>query len=218
MASHDETLTGVDGRTEAPPVDEDRDPKQDGRPRSNRRRRRIGLVASAALLALVGGGLFATLSSSNNGAGNALVDQTDRPAPSFSLSNLLTPGQTVSLGDFRDEGLVVNFWASWCYPCRTEMPLLESASESEHGNVRFVGIDTNDIRSAAEGFLKRVHVTYPLLFDPKGEVATAYGLFGLPTTVFISSSGKVLGRHIGQLDAATLRAALSEAFSGRAAS
>lgn len=76
----------------------------------------------------------------------------------------------------------------------------------------FVGIDTNDKPSAAHKFLALVHVTYPVISDPNGSVSIKYGLFGLPTTIFISSSGKVLGRHIGQIDSSTLRAALREAF------
>jgi cytochrome c biogenesis protein CcmG, thiol:disulfide interchange protein DsbE len=192
--------------------------EQFGRPRSNRRRRRLGIVVSAALLALVGGGLFAALSNSNSGVSHPLVDQTDRPAPSFSLPDLLTPSRTVSLADFKGKDLVVNFWASWCDACRTETPLLESAYKSERGSVDFLGIDTNDTRGAAIAFLSKVHASYQSLFDPNGQMASAYGLFGLPTTVFISASGRMLGRHLGQLDAATLQAALREAFSGKGSS
>ncbi len=62
------------------------------------------------------------------------------------------------------------------------------------------------------GFLDRVHVTYPAVFDPDAQVASAYGIYGLPVTVFISANGRMLGRHIGQLDATTLREALRSAF------
>ncbi|MBF6558301.1 MAG: TlpA family protein disulfide reductase [Acidimicrobiales bacterium] len=123
-----------------------------------------------------------------------------------------TPGKTISLAALRGKPLVVNFWASWCIPCRTEMPLLEQAFRSEHGRVRFLGIDANDTSSAARTFLNQVHVTYPAVSDADGSVALQYKLFGLPTTVFISSSGKTMGRHIGELQAGTLRAALKEAF------
>jgi len=92
------------------------------------------------------------------------------------------------------------------------MPLLESAFRSERGKVAFLGIDANDSSSAARAFLAQVHVTYPAVSDPSNGVAIRYGLFGLPTTVFISPTGKILGRHIGELHAATLRAALQEAF------
>ena len=90
--------------------------------------------------------------------------------------------------------------------------MLQRASAALRGKVAFLGVDTNDTRSAALGFLARVPVTYPTAFDPGGRVSRAYGLFGLPTTVFVSSRGTVLGRHSGQLDAASLQAALRQAF------
>jgi cytochrome c biogenesis protein CcmG, thiol:disulfide interchange protein DsbE len=107
---------------------------------------------------------------------------------------------------------VVNFWASWCGPCTTEMPHLESAFRAGGGRIRFLGIDSGDTRGAAIAFLASVHATYPTVFDPSERAASAYGLFGLPTTVFVSPQGKVLGRHFGQLDTASLQAALREAF------
>jgi thiol-disulfide isomerase/thioredoxin len=119
---------------------------------------------------------------------------------------------TIALADFRGRALIINFWASWCIPCRTEMPLLERAHRAASGQVQFLGIDSNDTSSAAVPFLNQVHVTYPVGSDIGGSVATDYGLFGLPTTVFISPSGKVVGRIIGQLHAYTLRNALKEAF------
>jgi cytochrome c biogenesis protein CcmG/thiol:disulfide interchange protein DsbE len=178
----------------------------------HRRRRRSGIVVSCVLLALVGGGLYAALSESSTAVSSPLVDRTDQPAAGFSLPDLLTPGRQISLAEFHGEDLVVNFWASWCIPCQTEMPLLESADRAEHGRVSFLGIDSNDTRSAAVAFLSGVHVSYPTVSDPHGHEASAYRLFGLPTTVFISPSGRVLGRHIGQLNAATLKAALHDAF------
>ena len=174
--------------------------------------RRSAVIVSCALLALVGGALYATLSESDTAVSSALVDRTDLRAPVFSLADLLSPGQSISSADFRGHDLVVNFWASWCVPCETEMPLLESAYRAEHGRVTFLGIDTNDTRNAAIAFLAKVRVTYDAASDPHGRVSSAYRLFGLPTTVFISSSGRVLGRHIGQMNASTIEAALREAF------
>jgi peroxiredoxin len=92
------------------------------------------------------------------------------------------------------------------------MPLLERAYRAEKGNVQFLGVDSNETPSAGLAFYDHVHVTYPAASDPKGSVATRYGLFGLPTTIFISPSGKIVGRFIGQLHSNTLLAALKEAF------
>ena len=172
------------------------------------------MVVVVSLLAIVSGGLYAVSSDSATAASNSLVDQSHASAPNFSVSSVRDPAKSISLSDFRGKDVVVNFWASWCDPCRTEMSLLESASVSERQKVRFVGIDTNDTRSEALSFLRRVHVTYPAGFDPNGHAASAYGLYGLPVTVFISASGKMVGRHLGQLDAATLHTALQKAFGG----
>jgi thiol-disulfide isomerase/thioredoxin len=169
-------------------------------------------MVSCVVLVLVGAGLYAALSKSSVAAGLSLVDHTDQPAPPFSLPALVSPTRTLSLTEFRGHDLVVNFWASWCFPCETEMPLLESVDRAEHGRVTFLGIDSNDTTGAAVAFLAKVHVTYAAASDPRGGVAGLYRVFGLPTTVFISPSGKMLGRHIGQLNAATLKAALHEAF------
>jgi peroxiredoxin len=92
------------------------------------------------------------------------------------------------------------------------MPLLEQAFQAEHGRVQFLGIDANDTRAAGKAFLDQVHVTYPAASDANGGVATQFSLFGLPTTLFISASGTIVGRYIGQLHSDTLQAALEEAF------
>ena len=176
--------------------------------------RRIFPVASFLLLALVGAAVLAAVSYEPSVTAGLLVDRSLAPAPGFSLPDLQAPAQTVSLAQLRGKGVVLNFWGSWCAPCRTEMPLLESAYISDRRSLRFVGIDCDDTRTAAAAFAARVHVTYELLFDPAETVASAYGLYGLPTTVFVSPDGRMLGRHIGQLDRATLRAALAEAFGG----
>jgi len=211
----DPSETGVAGSEVAPQTDIARDDGERGP--QHGKRRRVYLALAGALLLLVGGSLFAALSNTGTTVLHPLVDETNGPAPSFSLQNLSASSRPVSLGEFQGKDLVVNFWASWCYPCRTEMPLLESAYRSDHGKVAFLGIDTNDSRSDAQRFLNRTKVTYPSGFDPDEKVGAEYGLFGLPVTVFISSSGKLKGRHIGQLDGATLQAALQKAF-GTAAS
>jgi thiol-disulfide isomerase/thioredoxin len=167
----------------------------------------IGLVA-----ALVGFAVFQGISSSPNAESNQLTGPSGAPAFNFSLPSVTTGQRALTLSTFRGRSLVINFWASWCVPCRTEMPLLEKAYKAEGGKVAFVGIDTNDTPAAARAFLAKVHVSYPTASDTNGSLAAKYGLFGLPTTVFISASGKVLGRHIGQFYANTLSAALHQAF------
>jgi cytochrome c biogenesis protein CcmG/thiol:disulfide interchange protein DsbE len=178
-------------------------------PGPRRRMAVTGLVVIGALLSVA---IWQAESSSPTISSNPLVGRTGHLAPAFSLPSLSSPGHNVSLAALRGKPLVINFWASWCVPCRTEMPLLEQANRAEHGRVRFLGIDANDTPGAARDFLNQVHVTYPVVSDDAANVATQFSLFGLPTTVFISPSGKIVGRAIGQLHPDTLRAALKEAF------
>jgi len=168
------------------------------------------LVALGAVLVSVS--IWLALSTSPTSDSNALSGPFGTPAPRFSLPSLSNQNTVLSLATFRGRPLVINFWASWCGPCRTEMPLLEAAFRAEHGKVAFLGVDSNDTASAAKAFLAQVHVTYPAVSDPSASLATRFGLLGLPTTVFISPTGKIVGRHIGELQADTLRAALHEAF------
>jgi len=169
----------------------------------------IGLVA-----VLVGFGIFQGVTSSPNAPSNQLSGPRGAPAIDFSLPSVTTSHHLLSLSSFEGRPLVINFWASWCVPCRTEMPLLEAAYRNEKGRVAFVGIDTNDTPAAARSFLDKVHVSYPVASDTSGSLAVKYGLFGLPTTIFVAATGKVLGRHIGQFYASTLHAALHQAFDG----
>lgn len=177
----------------------------------SRRRWFVGLVVVAVLSAI---SIVAVevLSPASTAEPANLEGPTGRPAPAFALPGLQRPADVVSLGSFRGRPLVINFWSSWCIPCRTEMPLLETAFRNGGGKVAFVGIDTNDTAGAADAFAAQVHVTYPLASDPHSDISVLYGLVGLPITVFISPSGKILGRHFGQLDAGTLRADLRAAF------
>ena len=175
-------------------------------------RRRIAIGAGIALVVLVTVALWQGASQPAGTTSSPLVGRTGKRAPSFTLASLSEAGRPLSLDSFRGRPLVINFWASWCIPCRTEMPLIEQAYRSEGGKVQFLGIDSNDTTGAAQSFAKQVGVTYPVVFDGTGDVAINYGLFGLPTTIFISPSGTITGRFIGQLHDSSLQSALKEAF------
>ncbi len=169
-------------------------------------------MASIGVLVLVVVAALEAKSSGSSSTPDPLVGRTDKPAPAFALPSLTNSPATISLASLRGRPLVINFWASWCVPCRTEMPLLEKAFRAEHGRVQFLGIDSNDTPGAARAFLKQIGVTYPAVSDGGGSVAIRYGLFGLPTTVFISASGAIVGRSIGELHPNSLPTALREAF------
>ncbi|MDA8295277.1 MAG: redoxin domain-containing protein [Actinomycetota bacterium] len=125
-------------------------------------------------------------------------------APSFMLPALGSGTSTVSLQRLHGQVVALNFFASWCSACQAEAAGLEQAAQALPGNVRLVGIDINDTRSSARAFVRKNHLTYPIGFDAHGDVAAAYGVSGLPTTVFVSPSGKVVARHVGAISSAAL--------------
>lgn len=153
-----------------------------------------------------------TSSALSTSAGGMFTRKPGRPAYPFTVSDLRNPSATVSLARFRGHPVVVNFWASWCTPCRKEMPALQAAARRTAGLVDFVGIDTNDQRSAALAFLQKTGVRYPVGFDPNAALATRYGVYGLPTTFFVSATGRVLGEQIGALSEPRLLHLLGRVF------
>ena len=93
---------------------------------------------------------------------------------------------------------MVNFWASWCGPCREELPHLEKLY-SKYNKVGFtlIGVNVDEDSNEAKTLLKDIEVTFPLAFDPKGEVSKLYDLKAMPTTIIIDKSGKVRSVHKG---------------------
>ena len=174
--------------------------------RSNRR----AVPVVVAVLALAAVAALATAQGRTRGSHT--VDRGGRLAPPFTLENL-RPGQPpVSLHELRGKPVVVNFWASWCGPCRKEMPAFESVHESLGDRVTFVGIDNKDYRDSALEFLKQTGVGYAAGFDPGGTVAASYGVIGLPATFFISADGKVLESSTGEMDRGELREMIRRLF------
>ena len=117
------------------------------------------------------------------------------PAPVFTLSRLDAPG-SLALTSLRGKAVVLNFWASWCVPCKGEAKMLEQASQRyRRQGVVFLGVDYNDVTSDARTFLAHHGVTYPTVHD-NGMVGDRYGLTGVPETYFIDRRGRLVGFHI----------------------
>jgi len=134
-------------------------------------------------------------------------------APSFTVREF--NGQELSLASLRGQAVVVNFWASWCVPCRDEMPLIEQFWESEQGHgVTIVGVGVLDDETSLREFLQSFHITYPTGIDADGTTARTYALVGLPTTVFVSPGGAVVRRWEGPLDQSKLQSFIDEARAG----
>lgn len=135
-------------------------------------------------------------------------------APSTELPRMilgcLGPGPAVDTAELAGRPVVLNFWASWCDPCREEMPMLAAVSEGAGDQVRFVGVNTKDDPDAAADFLDDTGVRFEQLYDPDGELLRQLRTVqGLPVTLVLDPDGAVAVRHIGQIDETTLRDALA---------
>ncbi len=121
------------------------------------------------------------------------------PAPDFTLPNL--QGEKVNLKDFRGKLLMLNFWASWCVSCREEMPAMERLYQ-RYKNQGFVilGVNVKDDKKSALSFVRELKITFPIAFDPNGEVGLLYGAWGLPATYLIDAKGIALARAWGLAD------------------
>ncbi|MHB8626427.1 MAG: TlpA family protein disulfide reductase [Aggregatilineales bacterium] len=131
------------------------------------------------------------------------------PAPAFTLTG--PHGQTHRLADYAGQPVILNFWATWCIPCRLETPLLEDTAIRfrTHGLV-IIGIDQAEDAATVNDFLKQFNVTFPIVIDQDQSVAQAYGVVGIPTTFFIDEKGIVQGKTIGQLTPEGLQHYLGE--------
>ena len=151
----------------------------------------VGLVV--ALLALL---VWKLVSDQGSGIPQALARGEQPPAPGFTLPKLGEEG-TLSLADLRGKAVIVNFWASWCYPCEQEAPLLEETwrKHRDEGLV-VLGVNFNDFRSDALRFVRDTGLTYPSVVDRGSEVVGKYGLKGVPETFFVDRQGRLVGSRI----------------------
>lgn len=124
-------------------------------------------------------------------------------APDFRAEGL--DGGTVRLAEFRGQAVVLNFWASWCQPCRREFPLLRGIHETDDAVV--VGVVFNDIPSDAAAFVDDFDATWPQALDEDRQIARAYGVRSIPQTIFINADGTIEDRLYGEIksDDALLR-------------
>ncbi|HSG31534.1 MAG TPA: TlpA disulfide reductase family protein [Thermodesulfobacteriota bacterium] len=120
-----------------------------------------------------------------------------KTAYNFKLENLDGSG-TVELSDFKDKPVIVNFWASWCAPCREEMPFLQKTwEEHKDKGLVFIGIDVIDDTASAKEFLDSFNINYLNLNDSKGKTSSKYSVIALPATFFINRKGKIVKQNYG---------------------
>jgi len=143
----------------------------------------LGILLALALPALSGSAL----------AGDIVPGAA---APNFVLNS--SSGKPVSLSDLKGQVVLINFWASWCGPCRQEMPILDQLYRSyQAAGFTLLGVNVEPNAADADKFLKDTPVSFPILFDPKSTVSNLYQVSGMPSTIIVDRDGRIRYVHHG---------------------
>jgi len=154
-----------------------------------------------------------TVSESGEVAGQTEAPVAGHLAPDFTLTTL--SGEEVTLSDFRGrQPVVLNFWATWCPPCRAEIPFFQSASRKYNGQVAVLGVDDGELRATVAPFVTEMGMTYPVPLDEESVVSRRYRVNSLPSTYFIGRDGVVEHVHIGIISQAVLEEQIEALLGG----
>ncbi len=172
------------------------------------------ILGGVLLVVLAAGGLLYRHLSEQYVVTPSEESKTEEKAPSSStqiapdFTVLDAKGKQVSLSDYQGKPVVVNFWASWCGPCQSEMPAFEAAAKQYKDEVVFMMINLTDgtsetVESVGQ-FLKKSGYTFPVYYDTTGQAASVYGVYSIPMTLLIDAKGNLVNHHTGMMSAAAL--------------
>jgi cytochrome c biogenesis protein CcmG, thiol:disulfide interchange protein DsbE len=167
----------------------------------------LAVVMVAALLGL----LIWKVAHDDSGAAGKLAKGEHPVAPAFTLERLDGAG-SLSLAALRGKALVVNFWASWCVPCKGEAPALQRTyAQYRRDGLVVVGVDAEDFKADAKHFAKRYGLTYPIVRDVRKDAVAKWGVTGYPETFFVDRQGRLVGERLeGGIDTARNKDAFAE--------
>ena len=185
-------------------------------PRRTASWRTVRIVALGVVALVVG---VAAVLGSRIDQDTTLVDSPliGQPAPDLTLPDL-EGGESVSLADLRGQVVVVNFWASWCVPCRSEHPVLVAANDAyREAGVTFVGVNFQDQQSSAVAFLDELGrgEGYRYVTDPDSRAAVEFGVYGVPETFFIDRTGTIVAKITGESNSRLMAEVLDAIIAGR---
>ncbi len=128
-------------------------------------------------------------------------------APDFALTTL--EGKSITLGEYRGKIVLINFWATWCPPCRAEMPELNAVAQAHRDQLIVLAINNGETIERVQSFVAEFQLTFPVLLDPDGAVASKYAVLGLPTSFFVDRNGLVRAANIGAMSRAYIEAQIT---------
>jgi thiol-disulfide isomerase/thioredoxin len=179
---------------------------------SRRARFLLGLVATASLLAGACSTGDETATSDGSDPADGATAEVGSVLPVLSYETF--DGEVTEIAVDDGVPLVINFWASWCVPCISEMPAFDQVHQQRGDAVDFLGINVSERAEAGRAMAEQTGVTYPLGRDPRGEVLRALGGINLPTTVVVAGDGTISAVHAGPLDASELETMIDDAGTG----
>lgn len=129
------------------------------------------------------------------------IQRTDPPQKALDFSLKTLGGKRVSLEDYRGKVILLNFWATWCGPCRMEIPSMEKLwQDFKEEDFVILAIDIQEEGKLVSSFMKERNLSFPVPLDAKGNVARSYGVRGIPTTFFLNPKGETIGKAVGARD------------------
>ena len=165
----------------------------------------LALIMILSLSACAGEGKEVTETTESGSA------EEFEPAPDFTVYD--KDGNTIKLSDMTGTPVVLNFWASWCSPCKAEMPEFDEIAKEYAGKVAFMMVDLTDgvqeTQEKAQAFIDSMGYTFPVYFDKDSDAAYKYGIQSIPTTIFIDANGNLIAGATGAIDGETLRYGIS---------
>ncbi len=153
------------------------------------------VVAVIAALSIIGFIIYVMAAGFGTDPHEVPFMMKNKPAPNFIIKRLDKEGQ-INLADYKGKPVVLNFWATWCQPCKVEQPVLDWAAQTYGDKAVFIGIVFEDTEQNTRNFLQQTGAVYAQVFDPKSTVAVDYAVSGVPETYFINRQGIIVKKYI----------------------